>query len=69
MAHLSKSDVTLTLALILIANRRPLTLGEFQQALDKAGYDIPALETLHALNQGPFRCCADKWLLTTPANA
>lgn len=69
MAHLSKADVTLTLALILVANRRPLTLGEFQQALDKAGYDIPALETLHALNQGPFRCCADKWILTTPANA
>lgn len=69
MAHLSKSEVTLTLALILIANQRALTFEEFQQALDGAGYDVPPLETLHALNQGPFLCCADKWLLTAPANA
>jgi hypothetical protein len=69
MAYLSKSEVTLTLALILLANQRPLTFEEFQQALDGAGYHIPPIDTLHALNQGPFLCCADKWLLTAPARA
>ncbi len=63
MAALSKSDITLTLALVLIANQRPLTLGEIQDSLNGAGYDVPAGETLLVLTEGPFRCCDGKWVL------
>ncbi len=60
---LSKSDVTLTVTLILVANQRPLTLEEIQEAFTGAGYDVPLRETMHILNEGPFRCCDGKWLI------
>lgn len=59
----SKADVTLTVALIIVANQRPLTLEEIQQSFAGAGYDVPAHETMHILNEGPFRCCDGKWLI------
>ena len=62
-AKLSKSDVTLTVTLILVANQRPLTLEEIQEAFTGAGYDVPLRETMHILNEGPFRCCDGKWLI------
>ena len=60
---LSKSDVTLTVTLILVANQRPLTVDEIQEAFNGAGYGVPVLETMHILNEGPFRCCDGKWLV------
>ena len=61
--NLSKADVTLTVTLILVANQRPLTLDEIQESFAGAGYDVPARETMHILNEGPFRCCDGRWFV------
>ena len=62
-AKLTHAEVALTLALVLVANQRPLNTGEIFEALAGAGYDIPALETMRVLSEGPFRCCSGKWVL------
>ncbi len=67
MAELSKPEITLTIALILIANQRPLTLEEIQQCFSRAGYDVNARQTMEMLIQGPFRCCSGKWLVSMVA--
>jgi hypothetical protein len=66
-ANLSKSDITLTVALILVANQRPLTLNEIQQAFTGAGYDVSASDTMRTLAEGPFRCCDGKWVVAMAA--
>ena len=63
MTKLTEADVALTLALVLVANQRPLTLDEIRDALDGAGYRVPPRDTMRALNQGPFRCWDGKWML------
>ncbi len=63
MAKLSQSDMAMTIALVLIANQRPLTIDEIHAALTGAGYEVAARETMQALDAGPFRCCAGKWVL------
>jgi hypothetical protein len=63
MTKLTEADVALTVALVLVANERPLTLEEIGVALDGAGYRVPPRDTMRVLNQGPFRCWDGKWIL------
>lgn len=68
-AKLSQAELALTIALVLVANQRPLTVEEIQEALTHAGYDVPALETMHMLCEGPFRCCGTKWVVAMVVDA
>ncbi len=69
MAKLSQSDLALTVALVLVANQRPLTTNEILEALTGAGYDVPGREAMRVLAEGPFRCCAGKWVVAMVVDA